>query len=251
MDLAPVIHFALLLVRISTLVATTPILGGSFAPPTVKIGLAVLLTLVLLPVVSIPASLTGGTLVIIVVREFAIGFALALGIRALIAAAELGGYLIGFQLGFSYAGIVDPQSGVRNNLLAALYASLTVMTLVTINAHHAIIRALVVSYQALPLGTGALHASVVGAITALLGMIFYVGIQVALPVVLVLCIVELVLGIISRATPSLNLMVVGAPARLLIGLATLITTIQILPSLVGPLSQRAVELAMRLAAGLR
>ena len=58
------------------------------------------------------------SLLLIAAREFLVGFALALAVRVLLAAAELGGYLVGFQIGFSYAGIVDPQSGVRNNVLA-------------------------------------------------------------------------------------------------------------------------------------
>jgi flagellar biosynthetic protein FliR len=250
MDLVAIEHFALLLVRISTLVATAPVLGGAFAPAPVKIGLAVLLAVVLMPLVAIP-SISGGALVVVIAREFVIGFAIALSTRIVVGAAELGGYLIGFQLGFSYAGIVDPQSGVRNNLLAAMYASLTVITLLGINAHHAVIRALALSYEAVPLGSGAVHGSVVGTITSMLGLVFYVGVQLAVPVVLVLCLVETVLGIMSRAAPSLNLMVVGAPVRLIVGLATLAVSLQIVPGLVAPLAHRALELAVRLAMGVR
>jgi flagellar biosynthetic protein FliR len=163
----------------------------------------------------------------------------------------MGGYLIGFQLGFSYAGIVDPQSGVRNNVLAALYASLTVLMLVIVNAHHVIIRALAQSYDALPIGTGALQSNVGVTVATMLGVVFYVGLQLAAPVIIVLCLVEVLLGVITRAAPALNLMVLGAPVRLLVGLGALVAAVGIVPGLMVPLVHKVLELAVRLAMALR
>lgn len=251
MDLSLLLRFGLLLIRTSTLVVTTPVLGGSYAPATLKIGLSVLLTLVLVPVVPVPASLAAASLPLVAAREFLIGFALALSIRVLVSAAELGGYLVGFQLGFSYAGIIDPQSGVRNNIVAAIYAGLTTLTLVGINAHHALIRALAGSYEAMPLGAGSLNASMAGTVAAMLGAIFHVGLQLAAPVVLVLCLVEVLLGIVTRAAPALNLMVVGAPVRLLVGLAALVAGIQVVPGITADLVHYGLELAVRLAGSIR
>lgn len=251
MDPSLVARCVLVLIRTSTLVVLTPILGGTFAPPTVKIGLSLLFTLILVPVVAMPASLTTPGLVLLAAHEFAIGFALAMAMRVVTAAAEMGGYLIGFQLGFSYAGIIDPQSGVRNNVVAALYSSLTALTLLGINAHHAVLRALVQSYDALPMAPLGAQPSIVGQSAAMLGAIFYVGLQLAAPVIVVLTVVELMLGIITRATPSLNLLVVGAPVRLIIGLTALMTAVQMVPGIMGPMVHRALEFAVKLAAAMR
>ena len=251
MELSALVHVGLLLVRITTLVVTTPILGGVFAPPPVKIGLSLLLVIVLFPVIPVPPTLSAASVPVVAAHEFLVGFALALSIRALLAATELGGYLIGFQLGFAYAGIVDPQSGVRNNVIASLYSSLAALTLIGLNAHHALLRAMVRSYDVIPLGTGSIHQSMAASVTRLFGLVFYVGVQLAAPVVIVLVVVEVLLGVITRAAPSLNLMVVGAPIRSLLGLVTLIAAIQVVPSTVGPLATRALELALRLASGLR
>jgi len=95
MDLSLLLRFGLLLIRTSTLVVTSPVLGGTYAPPTFKIGLSVLLTLVLVPVVPVPESLAAASMPLVAAREFLIGFALALSIRVLVSAAELGGYLVG------------------------------------------------------------------------------------------------------------------------------------------------------------
>jgi flagellar biosynthetic protein FliR len=251
MDFQALVQLGLLLVRISTLVATTPILGGSFAPPMVKVGLSLLLVLVVAPVVPVPAAITAASLPIVALHELLVGFALALSVRTMLAAAELGGYLVGFQLGFSYAGIVDPQSGVRNNVLASLYSSITALALIGTNAHHVLIRALVRSYEHIPLGAGGVHESIAGTVTRMLGVIFYVGAQLAAPVTIVLVVVEVMLGVVTRAAPSLNLMAIGAPLRLLLGLLTLIVAVQVLPATMIPLIGRAIELGVQLAAGLR
>ena len=98
-----------------------------------------------------------------------------MSIRALVAAAELAGQLVGFQMGLSYAAIVDPQSGVRNNLLAALYGNIAIITFLLMNGHHAFLRALRDSYDSLPMGVGHIGSSLPAAVMALLGLVFSFG----------------------------------------------------------------------------
>jgi len=105
-DFAPLIVFGVLLVRIGMVVALTPVFGGTWAPAQIKVGLTVVLAAMLAPLVPLPAIENPAALAAIVAHESVIGLALSMGIRVLVAAAELGGYLVGFQVGFSYAGIV-------------------------------------------------------------------------------------------------------------------------------------------------
>jgi len=149
-DFAPLIVFGVLLVRIGMVVALTPVFGGTWAPAQIKVGLTVVLAAMLAPLVPLPAIENPAALAAIVAHESVIGLALSMGIRVLVAAAELGGYLVGFQVGFSYAGIVDPQSGVRNNVLAVLYSSLTLLAVFDANLHHQMLRLLVATYDAVP-----------------------------------------------------------------------------------------------------
>jgi flagellar biosynthetic protein FliR len=151
----------------------------------------------------------------------AIGLALGMSIRALVAAAELAGQLAGFQMGLSYAAIVDPQSGVRNNLLSALYANIAIITFLLMNGHHAFLRALRDSYESLPMGVGHIGNSLPGAVMMLLGLVFSFGLRLAAPLVLVLVITEIALALVARSAPALNLMAVGAPIRIIIGLVLL------------------------------
>jgi flagellar biosynthetic protein FliR len=248
MDLGALVIFGVLLVRIGMLVATAPIFGGPWAPPPVKIGLTVLLAVLLLPLVPLPAMATPAALALVVVHEALVGIAIAFGIRILLGAAELGGYLTGFQLGFAYAGIIDPQSGVRNNVLAVLYSTLALLALLGANVHHQVLRLLLASYEAVPVAAFAqADGSLAVTVARTLGLILTVGMQLAAPVVLVLLLVEFAMGLMTRAAPSLNLMVIGAPLRLLVGLATLAATVHVVPGLVVRTADWALALGSRFA----
>jgi flagellar biosynthesis protein FliR len=246
LDTPVLVRFGLLIVRPGMLVVAAPMFGASYVPGPVRIGLGVLLGVILAPIVQQPLVTEPVGIVVTVVSEVIIGIALGMGVRVLIAAAELAGHMAGFQMGLSYAALVDPQSGVRNNMLAALYANLAMIVFLSIDGHHTLLRALASSYDAVPIGGMHASASLGTLVAQMLGLVFITGVRLAAPVVTVLLIVELALGLISRAAPSLNLMVVGAPIRLLAGLAALGIGVQVVPSVISGIARSAVEVSMRL-----
>lgn len=250
MDLSPVLVFAIALIRPSLLVVGTPIFGGTFAPPTIRIGLVVVLGTFMAPLIGLPRSVEAGMFLTLVLREMLIGFALALSVRLLIAGAELGGYLAGFQMGLSYAALVDPQSGVRNNVLAALYGSIALLVLLLTNGHHDLLRALAASYEALPIGGGAVSAGLAELVARMFGLMFTLGVRLAAPLIITLLLVEVALGVMARVAPTLNLMVTAAPVRLLVGWMALALTIRVLPDILTRAFPQALTLGARTAAAL-
>lgn len=247
MDLAFVTRLGLLMLRPGMLIVAAPPFGGQFTPAPVKIGLTLVLGIVLAPGVVMPSTMTLASLAVVAVREVMIGIALALSVRVLLSGAELAGQLAGFQLGFAYAAAVDPNTGARNNLLATLYSSVTLFTFLAINGHHVLLQALGVSYQVMPIGLGHVGSNISQTVAAMFGLLFVFGVQVVSPVLMVMLIAETALGLISRAAPSLNLMAIGFPIRLLAGLAALSAAIGVLPSAASRLVTPAMELASRLA----
>ncbi len=246
MDYAPVLRLGLLLVRAGMVFGSAPAFGGSAAPSSFKVVLSVTMALLLLPIVSIPGSVAAGELTLVIAREVVIGFAIGMSVRLVLAGAELAGQLAAFQLGLSFAAIVDPQTGVRSNVLAMMYGLIAMFTFLGINGHHAMIRALARSYTELPVGTGAIDgASMVELVTRMFGLVFVLGAQLAAPVVAVLLVVEIALGLIVRAAPTMNLMVIGFPIRLLVGLAALATAVQLVPGLITRVTEPAFELSFR------
>jgi flagellar biosynthetic protein FliR len=245
MSFASLAAFVLLLVRPGMLVMGTPFLGAVNAPVLMRIGLTVLLAIVLAPFVSLPAELSAGAVAVVVLREVAIGLALALAIRVLITAGEFAGHFAGYQIGLSLGSLIDPQTGVRNNVLAIVYAHLVTIVCLATNTHHALLRALTDSYRALPVGFGGLSSGLSASVAESLGLVFILGVRIAAPVVVVLLLVELALGLVARVAPSLNVMIAGAPVRIVLGLLVVALSVEALPGLIS----RFVPLAFQAAAG--
>jgi flagellar biosynthetic protein FliR len=212
----------------------------------------VLLALGLLPSVPLSASAGDVPLTIIIAREFAIGLSIAFVMRALIAGAEFAGHLSGYQIGFSYSATIDPQSGVRNAMLSTLYGSLATLAFLGVNGHHMVLRALTASYAGLPMGGGtAVNASLLASVRDIFGLVFVVGVRLAAPIVIVLLIVELAVGLISRASPSLTFMVIGFPIRIVIGLFLLGVILPTIPAVTTSLLENTVRMAAQLATAFR
>ena len=245
MELTPFVRLGVLMVRPGALVLSAPLFGGAHVPPTVRVGLSVLLAVIVAPIVPLPAVGTG--LVLVVARELVIGVSIGLAIQIVVSAAELAGYLAGFQAGFSMAAVIDPQRGVRNSMIASLYGLLTLFVFFAADGHHAVLVALVDSYTALPIGGGAVDQSLVSSVAGALGLVFVFGVRLAVPVVLALLIVELGLGLIARTAPAMNLMVIGFPVRAMAGLVALALAIGVLPPVIRSLIPTALELAARTA----
>ncbi len=250
-DLAVVIRFGLLLVRPGMLVMVAPSLGGTYAPAPVKVATTVLLALVLAPTIAVSPAATDVSLTLIIAREVVIGLSLGLAVRALVGAAELGGHLSGYQIGFSYAATIDPVSGVRNSVITSLYGLLAMLAFFAVNGHHQVLRALAASYDGLPIGGGHIDASLLASVREILGLIFIVGLRLAAPLVLVLLIVELAVGLMSRSAPALNFMAIGYPVRVVVGLIVLAAVVGTIPQVIATIVEQSLGIGLQLAAAFR
>jgi flagellar biosynthetic protein FliR len=187
----------------------------------------------------------------LVVHELAVGMALAFVLQALIAGAEFAGHLSSYQIGFSYGATIDPISGVRSTMLVSLYGMLATLAFLAVNGHHALLRALAQSYAGVPMSAGGAGEPLVTAVRDILAMVFVVGLRLAAPVLIVLLIVELVVGLISRSAPSLTFMVIGYPIRIAVGLFVVAAVLATVPSVTASLIESALVLAGRTAAAFR
>ncbi|MCL4811312.1 MAG: flagellar biosynthetic protein FliR [Vicinamibacteraceae bacterium] len=250
-DLEPFTRLGVLLVRPGMLVLAAPAFGGTFAPALLKVGLTVLFGLAMVPLVAVPQAAGPLGLGVVVFHEAVVGLALGFAIRVLVAGAEFAGQLAGFQVGFSYASLVDPQTGARNNVLGTAYGMMAVLVLLGINGHHDILRALALSYGAVPLGGMGLAPGLDELVARQLAAVFLLALQIASPVMIVLFIVEIALGLAAKAAPMLNLMAQGFPIRVGVGLLVLAASLRVVPMTVEAAVPRVLELGARTAALFR
>jgi flagellar biosynthetic protein FliR len=244
-------RIAVLLVRPGVVMALAPGLGGTYVSGRVKIALTVLVAFAMLPWVSVPASDTAVAVLGVVARELAIGLALASTLQALVAGVEFAGHLSGYQIGYSYAATIDPMSGARNSTVTALFGLVAVLTLLAVNGHHTMLRALAASYDALPVGGGGVAGTLVERVRDILALVFTVGVRLAAPIVIVMLVVEVAVGLIARTAPSLGFMVIGYPIRLALGLFVLGLVVGAVPGMVEGLVDASVELGLETAGAFR
>ena len=250
-DLSVLSRLAVLLVRPGVVVALAPTFGGLYVSGHIKVGLTALLALGLLPSVQAPPPISVLAFGSVIAREVAIGLALGLAVRALVTAIEFAGHLSGYQMGLMDAATIDPANGVRNGVVPSLFGMIAVLTLFATDGHHAILRALAASYTGLPIGVGAVNESLLASVRETLALVFVTGVRLAAPIVVVLLIVELVIGFVSRVAPALSFMVIGYPLRMIVGLFVLGFVVSVIPGVVTGLTGRTVRLALETAGAFR
>jgi flagellar biosynthetic protein FliR len=250
-ELSVLTRLAVLLVRPGVVVALAPTFGGLYTSHMTKVGLTVLLAIGLLPSVVVPPAINAAELGGFIAREMAIGLALGLTMRALVAGVEFAGHLSGHQMGLTYAATVDPSSGARHTVVTTLFNMLAVLTLFAIDGHHTILRALASSYAGLPIGDGGVNATLLQSVRDTLALVFVTAVRLAAPMVVVLVIVEIVIGFISRVAPGLSFMVIGYPVRMLVGLFVLGLVVTTVPGVVTSLTDRTIRLALETAGAFK
>lgn len=208
------------LARILAFIASAPLLGSSNIPITVRLGLGILLTILIAPLLPpLPAVAPGSELsFIILLQQIIIGVAMGFVMRIIFTAVEMAGEITGLQMGLGFATFFDPQQSSQVQLVGRFYGLFATLLFLAINGHLQIISLLVQSFTSLPIGTTGIADVSLLLIAEWSAEIFILGLQMALPVLAAMLITNLALGILTRAAPQLNIFAVGFPLTLAIGL---------------------------------
>lgn len=232
--------------RITGMCMVAPVIGGRLVPVRVRVLLSVVLTLIVVPLSDSTQAMTMGLgAAFLVLREVAIGVAIGFAVQMIFDAIVIGGQTISMSMGLGFATMVDPQRG-NVPVLSQFYVVVSTLLFLAINAHLALIGILVESFELLPPGTGALGATDAWAMVSFGSRMFAGAMQMALPAVAALLVVNLAFGVMSRAAPNLNLFAVGFPVTMILGFLILAVGV----GNVAPALESLIDDAFRLAAGL-
>lgn len=142
--------------------------------------------------------------------------------------ARLGGQFLDFQMGFSMMSSYDPTTQTNASLMERLFNMFSIVIYFAIDGHIMLIKELVNSFSSVKLGTFVVNSQNVMTSFNVFTQFFVIGVKVALPVILVLLMTDLVLGLMSRTVPQLNVMILGIPIKILIGLICVIMTLPVI-----------------------
>ncbi len=216
--------------RALALLASLPVFSQRAVPIRVKIGLALFIALAAqpsLPVMPVVA-LDSPQAVLVIVQQLLVGVTLGFAVRIVFAAVELGGELIGLQMGLNFAGFFDPATASQGTASGRFFGTLVAFLFVLSNGHLAVIAALVRSFEVFAVGDEPfaflrrMQPQQWGA------EVFTLGLWIALPMVGMLLFVNLVLGVISRVAPQISVFSVGFPITVTVGLVGMLLTLPLL-----------------------
>lgn len=229
--------------RALALLATLPVFSQRAVPMRVKIGLALFIALAAQP--SLPAMpvvpLDSPLAFACVAQQVLVGVTLGFAVRLVFAAVELGGELIGLQMGLNFAGFFDPATASQGTASSRFFGTLVAFLFVLGNGHLMLIMALVRSFEVFQVGDtpfAFLHQLQPQRWGA---EVFMLGLWIALPLVGMLLFVNLVLGVISRVAPQISVFSVGFPITLSVGLIGMLLTLPLLEQPFSMALQRLVD----------
>jgi flagellar biosynthesis protein FliR len=215
-----VLAFFLVLARLSPLFILAPLFSSKMVPARVRGILAVALAIGLSPVVSaridLPTDILGiGSLL---AKEVLVGSAFAYALAATFAALAVAGSFLDTTIGFSYGGLVDPVNGNQSAVLSTSYSMIGLMVFIAIGGDAWVIKGMARTYEVVDLTQYPSLSHIVSGATGAFTQIFVSAIEVAGPVMLALILTDTALGMITRVVPTLNVLQVGVPAKVVIGL---------------------------------
>lgn len=230
--------------RVLGLMLSEPLFGHRALPRRVKMGLALILTLTIAPLLDPPplVSMTSPQAIIMAVQQLIIGYALGFSMRIVLSAIEMAGHVSGMTMGLGFAVFFDPQNSAQSPVLAQFIGVFAILVFLAIDGHMIVISALVQSFYIVPISTEPLHAAGFMAFAESGGKIFLVGLMLSLPMLSALLIVNIAMGILTRAAPQLNLFAVGFPLTLSAGFVVLAMSLPyMLPPMTRLLSEGVLE----------
>ncbi len=217
--------FLLVLARAGGLVASAPVVGDPQTPRMVKVVLAVALSLLVVQVPSVSRMVAPADLLPFaanVLSQLVIGLALGLVARTIFYAVQTAGGIVSLQTGVSLASVLNPMTQQPDSMFAQLFTVIAGLTFLAVHGDVWLVASLARSYDLAPVtGTG-ISTQLLGSVVSHFTSIMKLGLQIAMPVGVSILAANLILGVLSRALPQLNLFVLSLPLDMLLGLVALV-----------------------------
>jgi flagellar biosynthetic protein FliR len=233
---AEIVRFFIVLLRISGIMVFAPFFSNQSFPFSVRIPFALVTAFILtpaLPLSKVPVELGLGSITAVLLNEIMLGITLGLAALCVFAGLQFAGQMISFQLGFSLIKMIDPQSNVEAPVFSFLTNYIGILFFLLINGHHWFLLAINESFTFLPVGGIQIQGSLAEYMIRLSADILIMGIRIAGPVIVVGIITDMVVGVVGRTAPQINILIVGMPLKVLVGLGCLSVSFYFFPRYLG------------------
>ena len=211
------------MVRIGAAFVAAPVFSAVSVPLPVRIALsgAIGLLVVNTAHIAAPAQIFSITTFLAVAAEALIGLALGFVLQIAFSAPMIASEVIGMGMGLGFANAVDPNNGHSTPAIGTFLSLMLTLVFLALDGHLVLVDLVVRSYQVMPPGAWIAPERLLG-IAMFGGYTFLAGLLLSLPIGFLLLCLNLIVGMLSRAAPALNLFAIGIPASLAIGIVAIL-----------------------------
>lgn len=224
--------FLMILIRIASFMSVAPFFSMSNTPQRVKVSLSIFVALLIYTAVplEIPSYSTVTEYAFLIVKESAAGILIGFSAYICSSAVLFAGRMIDMDIGMSMASMFDMTTRTQVSVSGNLYNYLLLIMLVITDMHHFLLGALTDSFQVIPIG-GIKMEGLYGTMLGFFGDYFSIGLRIALPVFAVTLILNVVLALLAKVSPQMNMFAVGIQIKVLVGLGVMFLLAGSIPSM--------------------
>ena len=235
------LDFVLVLTRLSTFFLVLPVFGSTAIPIRLKAAMAIIMTVFFSMIV--PFGLNSNTqlsmlqAIPMISNEAIYGFALGLVARCIFSAVKIGGEIVEDQIGFKMSEVLDPLTGESAQALSTLLEMIFILLFLSANGHHLFISIIAKSYEAFPIGSIPGIEMLAGGIVNAGSAMLIAGLKIAAPILAAFLLLMVVLAILARIVPEMNILFISLPVRVGLGLFMMIIFIPFISTFVSEFAE--------------
>lgn len=213
--------FVMVLTRISAFFLVLPVFGWVSIPAQVKAAMTILTAVFFSMITAVPVDARQVSVVeaiLLLANEATYGLALGLVAALLFSAVKFGGRIVERQMGLAMAQILDPLTGESTQVLGSLLEMIFVMLFLSANGHHLFLLTIGKSYEAFPPGTIPSVSALAGGVIAAGSTLLLAGLRLAAPILAAFLVLMVILAVLARIVPEMNILFISLPLRVGLGL---------------------------------
>jgi flagellar biosynthetic protein FliR len=215
--------FLLVFLRLGGIFFISPFFGHESIPVKIKLMLTLIMAVIILPMIPAP-EIKSSSLIelgIMVAQEISFGAIIGFASLLIFYAIQIAGQIIGFQMGFSMVNVIDPATSTSISVISQFKYIIAFLIYLMINGHHFLISAIFQSFKIIPPGSAVILPENGEFIIRISVEVLEIAIKVAAPAMVTLFLTSVMLGIIARTVPQMNVFIVGFPLKIAAGLLIL------------------------------
>lgn len=224
----PLLEALLIGARIGATLTTAPIFGSRNYPMRFKIGFTFFLTLLVFPLVDHLVLIDPSTFLgfaAFLVNEIFIGLTMGFLLSIFFNFIYLAGGIIDREIGFSMVNVISPMDESEMPISANLLYIMAILIFFQLDLHHQLITGVILSFSEIPIGTALFSKDVVSIVLDVVSASFVLGFKIGAPFTIIVLISNIVLGLLSKAMPGMNVFILGMPFKIFFGLLLFIVVV--------------------------